>query len=117
RWSKRATTRSSPCSPRSSSTTSPSRPAGARHRRGMRDDLAGTGTVGHRLRSAPVRRHHEQRPAVLAPEHAREAELVQLNAFHDFAALADTHTALLRARPDRAIGVDADAVGAAFQLR
>src|SRR5262249_8328874 len=68
----------------------------------------------HVLDSPPLGHHHEQRPAVLAPEHAGEAGLVELDPLEHLAALADAPArglALVHDRaPDGALRVQADAI-------
>jgi hypothetical protein len=57
--------------------------------------------LGHVLHAAPFRDQHEQRLAVLAAEHTREAELVDLDPLQDFTALAHAHTAWSTVREGR----------------
>ena len=68
--------------------------------------------LGH----APVGGQQEQRPAVVASEHAGEAGPVELHAVEDLAPFADPAdevvAELAHVAPDRAVGVHADAVGA-----
>jgi len=42
------------------------------------------------LHAPPVRDHHEQRPSIPAPKHAREAELIQLDPLQHLATFANT---------------------------
>jgi hypothetical protein len=65
--------------------------------------------------SEPLGDDHEQRPAVLATEHARVARAVELDAVEDLAALTDAQDGALparayRAAPDGTLGVDTDPV-------
>jgi hypothetical protein len=68
----------------------------------------------------PLCHQHVQRPTVLAAEHAREAELMQLDALQHFAAIDDAHDTRSsireRGRPDGAVGVQAHAVAALAQF-
>ena len=68
----------------------------------------------------PVRRavgavavgHDEQRPTVVAPEHAREAATVNVDGVEDFATFSDTGASLTgnAGIPDRPLDVAADAI-------
>jgi len=66
-------------------------------------------------RDAPVGHQHEQRPPVVAPQHAGEAGHAELHSLEYLAAVADAADQVLAeppdARPDGTFGVDADPVG------
>ena len=83
-------------------------------RRGRRDGqhLARPARLAHARRAAPLARDDEQRRAVGAAEHAREAAAVELDPVEDLAALADADAAPVGhvGVPDGTLGVDADAV-------
>src|SRR5262245_36452308 len=94
-----------------------SRPAGMRDVDAGRQDLARLRLqqLVDPVRTEPLRHHHEERPAVLAAQHARVAWAVQLDPIQHLAALADAkdHTALLGpdvAAPHGALGVQADPI-------
>src|SRR5258708_7784037 len=98
------------------------RPAGMRRRDASGQHLAGMRLeqLGHVLDATPFRDQHEQRLAVLAAEHTREAKLFELDPSQHFATLADAIAAGLAVlegrRPDGALGVQAHAVTALAEL-
>ncbi len=65
------------------------------------------------LRPRPVRGDHEESGAIRSAEHAGERATIEMDALQDLAALADAHAAAITdiGLPDRAITVEADAVG------
>jgi hypothetical protein len=65
------------------------------------------------LRPGPVRGDHEESGTILSAEHAGECPAIELDALQDLASLADAHAALITdiGVPDRAVAVEADAVG------
>ena len=77
--------------------------------------LAGVGLKQHVhiLRAGPFSPHDEQRLAGLAPEHAREASQVGIDALQHLSALADAHATLVGdgAVPDGPFRVHADPIG------
>src|SRR5438105_15076447 len=78
-------------------------------------DLAAT--AGQRLVDvldpAPVGDQHEQRAAILAAEHAREAEAIEVDSLEHLTAFAHTGAALRdHRRPHGTLGIQADAVAA-----
>jgi len=71
------------------------------------------GHLGHLLHPPPLRRDDEQRATIRPTQHAGEAPAVELDGLQHFAAFAHAHAALVRhvGIPDRALGIEADAVG------
>ena len=65
------------------------------------------------LAAVPLGGEHEQSLSIRAPEHARKARSIELDALEDLTAFADTSAVVsaMRSRcPDATVGVDADAV-------
>ena len=97
-------------------------PAGARYRDREGQDLSGARPVGQPLEIIgdavglpPLSGHDEQSSPVRATEHQRERcpVLAEFDAVQDFATLGDADNRVpARGDPDRAFGVEADAVRA-----
>src|SRR5438445_13383018 len=88
-----------------------------RHRYSGGEDLTGLrlDELVHPVGTEPLGHDHEQRPAVLAAEHAGVARTVDLDAVEDLAALADALNDVSSVRadgaaPDGTLGVDTDPV-------
>src|SRR4051812_30960103 len=96
--------------------TALARPARPGRRRLCGNDLPGA-PVEHPLSAAPLGCHYEQGPAVVAPEHAREAASVEGDRLQQLAALPRPHAVVHRTGPHRALGVQADSVGRVLELR
>src|SRR5437588_7505593 len=91
--------------------------AGVRRGRLEGDDLPGPRAVEHALRALPLRLGHEQRFAIRAAEGAREAHAVEIERLENLAALAHPYARLRRRSPDGALGIHADPVRTALELR
>src|SRR5215204_798743 len=93
------------------------RPAGVRLVNAGNQDLAGLRLheLVHPVGAEPMGDHHEQRPAVLAPEHARVARTIDLDAVDDLAPFAHAEDAAPSVvadgtAPHSTFAVEADAV-------
>src|SRR4029453_12683341 len=65
------------------------------------------------IHATPFRCYNEQRFLVSAAEHAGKAATISIDCLQHLATFADPHAALVRnvRVPDRAVGIEADAVG------
>ena len=74
--------------------------------------LTGPRVVGRVLKPTPFAHDHEQRPAIIAAEHAREAPAITIDALKHLAAFANAHASLVGhvGVPDGAFGIDTDTV-------
>ena len=89
---------------------------GVRRRHLDAEQLSRPRLLASGLRASPLRGDDVQRAAVSAAEHAGEASSVDVDRLHHRAAFAHAHTSAVGhvGVPDRAVDIDADAVGRAI---